>query len=65
MEPNETVHSLKGIRSHLESKDAFLIGFDLQKDVETLNAAYNDAAGVTMRFNRNVLVRINRELGGT
>ncbi len=65
MEPDETVHFLKAIRSHLESKDAFLIGFDLQKNVETLNAAYNDAAGVTVRFNRNVLVRINRELGGT
>ncbi len=65
MEPDETVHFLKGIRSHLEPKDAFLIGFDLEKDVETLNAAYNDAAGVTVRFNRNVLVRINRELGGT
>ena len=65
MEPDETVHLLKGIHSHLESKDAFLIGFDLQKDVETLNAAYDDAAGVTVRFNRNVLVRINRELGGT
>ncbi len=65
MAPDESVLFLQGVRSRLESKDAFLIGFDLQKNVETLNAAYNDAAGVTVRFNRNVLVRINRELGGT
>jgi uncharacterized SAM-dependent methyltransferase len=41
-----------------------LIGIDLEKDERLLHAAYNDAAGVTGRFNMNVLVRINRELGG-
>ena len=41
-----------------------IIGFDLVKDVKVLNAAYNDAAGVTARFNLNLLTRINRELGG-
>ncbi len=41
-----------------------LIGVDLEKDERVLHAAYNDAAGVTARFNLNVLVRINRELGG-
>jgi L-histidine Nalpha-methyltransferase len=45
-------------------EDAILIvGIDLVKDVETLTAAYNDAAGVTARFNLNLLARINRELG--
>ncbi len=42
-----------------------LVGVDLQKDPATLEAAYDDAAGVTAAFNRNLLVRINRELGGT
>ena len=42
-----------------------IIGADLIKPVEILNAAYNDAAGVTAKFNLNLLVRINRELGGT
>ncbi len=45
-------------------QDALLIvGIDLVKDVKTLTAAYNDAAGVTARFNLNLLARINRELG--
>jgi dimethylhistidine N-methyltransferase len=43
---------------------AVLIGVDLKKDPEVLEAAYNDAAGVTAGFNRNLLVRINKELGG-
>jgi dimethylhistidine N-methyltransferase len=41
-----------------------LIGIDLQKDVETIEAAYNDKRGVTADFNLNLLKRINRELGG-
>lgn len=40
-----------------------LLGVDLRKDERTLLAAYDDAAGVTAAFNRNVLTRINRELG--
>ena len=40
-----------------------LLGVDLQKDRETLESAYNDAAGVTEAFNKNLLVRANRELG--
>jgi dimethylhistidine N-methyltransferase len=44
--------------------DALLIvGIDLVKDAKILTAAYNDAAGVTARFNLNLLTRINRELG--
>ncbi|NQV22112.1 MAG: L-histidine N(alpha)-methyltransferase [Rhodospirillales bacterium] len=42
---------------------AMLVGVDLKKDEQTLNAAYNDARGVTAAFNRNLLHRINRELG--
>jgi L-histidine Nalpha-methyltransferase len=44
---------------------AVLIGVDLKKDPRVLEAAYDDAAGVTAEFNRNILIRINRELGGT
>ena len=40
-----------------------VIGVDLKKDLGTLLAAYNDAAGVTAAFNLNILARINRELG--
>lgn len=42
----------------------FLVGVDLKKDEEVLRDAYDDAQGVTAAFNRNLLVRINRELGG-
>ncbi len=42
-----------------------LIGVDLQKDISVIEAAYNDAAGLTARFNKNLLARINRELDGT
>jgi uncharacterized SAM-dependent methyltransferase len=40
-----------------------LLGVDMVKDISTLVAAYDDARGVTAAFNRNVLTRINRELG--
>ncbi|MCZ7585991.1 MAG: L-histidine N(alpha)-methyltransferase [Deltaproteobacteria bacterium] len=42
----------------------FLVGLDLQKEAAVIEAAYNDAAGVTARFNLNLLHRINEELGG-
>jgi dimethylhistidine N-methyltransferase len=41
-----------------------LVGVDLKKDPKVIEAAYDDAAGVTAAFNRNLLARINRELGG-
>ena len=46
----------------LEPGDAFLLGTDLVKDADRLVAAYDDAAGVTAEFNRNVLRVLNREL---
>jgi L-histidine N-alpha-methyltransferase len=55
---------LRGIRSALDSEDACLIGADLVKDERELILAYDDPLGVTAAFNRNLLVRINRELGG-
>ncbi len=64
-EPEEAKAFLKNVRRSLIPGDTLLIGFDLSKDADVLHAAYNDAAGITARFNKNMLVRINRELGGT
>jgi L-histidine N-alpha-methyltransferase len=53
---------LSRVRALLDSGDRFLVGFDLIKDVERLEAAYDDASGVTREFNRNILAVVNREL---
>jgi dimethylhistidine N-methyltransferase len=63
-EPHEACGFLRSSRNILGSGAQMLIGIDLEKHERVLYAAYNDAAGVTARFNLNVLVRINRELGG-
>jgi L-histidine Nalpha-methyltransferase len=55
---------LRAIRDALEPGDALLLGADLVKSEEELQLAYDDPLGVTAAFNRNLLVRINRELGG-
>ncbi len=55
---------LRTIRSILSPGDALLLGTDLLKPEPELLLAYDDPAGVTAAFNRNILVRINRELGG-
>ena len=60
----EALHFLKTVRADLGSEGRLLIGIDLVKDVGVLEAAYDDAAGVTRAFNKNMLVRINRELEG-
>lgn len=63
------VDLLRSMRATLEAGSAeppmLLIGMDLVKDKAVLEAAYDDAAGVTARFNLNLAERINRELGGT
>jgi dimethylhistidine N-methyltransferase len=64
-EPDEAMAFLKSVHRSLQPGDALLIGFDLIKDAGVLHAAYNDAQGVTAAFNKNMLVRINRELGGS
>jgi dimethylhistidine N-methyltransferase len=56
---------LRGVRGGLRRGDALLIGADLVKPEPQLLQAYDDPLGVTAAFNRNLLVRINRELGGT
>ncbi|MFO0641821.1 MAG: L-histidine N(alpha)-methyltransferase [Polyangiaceae bacterium] len=55
---------LAGTRAALRPGDGLLLGTDLRKSPERLVPAYDDAAGVTAAFNKNVLTRINRELGG-
>ena len=61
--PDEAVVFLRSAARMLGGGD-LVIGVDLKKDVARLNAAYNDGEGVTAAFNLNLLVRINRELGG-
>ncbi|HLN97648.1 MAG TPA: L-histidine N(alpha)-methyltransferase [Pyrinomonadaceae bacterium] len=63
-DPEEAVKFLRALREVLHDGDALLLGADLKKEKSTLEAAYNDALGVTAAFNLNVLARINRELGG-
>src|SRR6202008_2928245 len=63
-EPHEASAFLRSARDILGESAQMVIGVDLEKDERTLYDAYNDAAGVTAKFNLNVLERINRELGG-
>lgn len=62
--PSEAASFLTKLRQNLKGSCKILIGFDMQKDKEILHKAYNDYGGVTATFNRNLLDRINRELGG-
>nr|WP_239091460.1 L-histidine N(alpha)-methyltransferase [Streptomyces sp. SID14478] len=61
--PEERTAFLTSVRGLLSPGDFFLLGTDLVKDEETLVAAYDDAAGVTAAFDKNVLAVVNRELG--
>jgi L-histidine Nalpha-methyltransferase len=63
-EPKEAELFLKVLADKLSEDDSLLIGFDLHKSEKILSAAYNDSAGVTAKFNLNILHRINKELGG-
>src|SRR5271167_4653129 len=63
-EPHEACAFLRSARDILGQGAQMVIGVDLEKDERVLYDAYNDKAGVTARFNLNVLDRINRELGG-
>jgi L-histidine N-alpha-methyltransferase len=60
--PEQRAGFLADVVAQLEPGDTFLLGTDLVKDVGRLEAAYDDSAGVTAAFNRNVLRRLNREL---
>jgi len=62
LEPAEAEAFLSAARTQLGEGALFVLGVDLVKSPEVLTAAYDDAAGVTAAFNRNLLVRANREL---
>lgn len=61
-EPQEVLGFLRGVHGLLGAEGMLLIGLDTKKSTEILDAAYNDAAGVTAAFNLNLLHRIRREL---
>jgi dimethylhistidine N-methyltransferase len=65
-EPPESVSFFKMLRREITetTNDMLLVGFDLVKDKDVLNAAYNDEKGITAKFNLNLLNRINIELNG-
>ena len=58
-----SVAFLRKVRSAMAPRDALLIGLDLKKDPAVIRRAYDDPGGLTKSFNRNLLRRINRELG--
>jgi dimethylhistidine N-methyltransferase len=61
--PEEAVGLLRATARRCGPGGGLLLGVDLRKDTQVIEAAYNDRQGVTAAFNRNLLVRINRELG--
>jgi L-histidine N-alpha-methyltransferase len=61
--PDDVPRFLARVARQLEPGDALLVGLDLVKDVARLEAAYNDSAGVTAEFNRNILRHLNEVLG--
>jgi len=62
-EDDAAVNFLLRIREQMKPKDALLVGIDIAKNPNVIYQAYNDSAHVTRDFNKNLLVRINRELG--
>jgi L-histidine Nalpha-methyltransferase len=63
-EPKGAITFLSKLRENIKKEDSLLIGFDLQKKKNILEAAYNDVEGITAQFNLNILERINKELNG-
>ena len=59
---DQAIVFLKNVAELMQTEDLFFVGFDLKKNPQTILDAYNDQAGVTAAFNKNVLERINREL---
>jgi L-histidine N-alpha-methyltransferase len=64
LRPDEAVAFLRGIAAPMAPGDFFLLGVDLVKETAVIEAAYNDAAGLTAEFNRNTLRVVNRLAGG-
>ena len=64
LDRQEAAAFLRLVGQTMSRQDRLLVGIDLRKDSSVLQRAYDDSAGVTARFNLNILARINRELGG-
>ncbi|MEA2953242.1 MAG: hypothetical protein QOJ96_2762 [Alphaproteobacteria bacterium] len=62
-EPHEAAAFLRHAGRILGRDAILIVGIDLVKDPDIINAAYNDSAGITKKFNLNLLIRMNRELG--
>ena len=62
-DPDDAASLLRKVRERLSEGDALLLGTDMVKSPRVLVPAYDDAQGVTEQFNKNILWRINRELG--
>lgn len=60
----QAVDFLRQLKDCMDPQDYLFVGFDQKKNPETILDAYNDPEGITAAFNMNLLVRINRELGG-
>lgn len=65
LHPDEAIAFLRRVRDTVGSDGGLVLGVDRRKDPRLLNAAYNDAAGVTADFNLNALTHLNRELQAT
>ena len=63
LDPDEAAAMLGNVRAALRPDDALFLGADLRKSADVLIPAYDDPLGVTAAFNKNILARINRELG--
>lgn len=61
-EESQCLEFLRGVAAALNRQDRFLLGLDMIKPVEVMEAAYNDAQGITSRFIKNLLANVNREL---
>jgi len=64
MEEREASAFLGRVAAGMQARDRLLVGFDRLKDPRVIESAYNDSAGVTAAFNKNLLARVNRELMG-
>lgn len=60
----QAIDFLSKLRNTMRQDDLLFMGFDQKKEPQTILNAYNDAAGITAAFNKNILTRINKELGG-
>ena len=61
--PPQAIRLLLRVRMGMDRRDRFLMGVDLRKSIQRIEAAYNDSRGVTAEFNRNMLRVVNSELG--